>query len=245
MSIEKIKLPENLKKYTLPEENIIELDENSVIRKKHADYFTGLADEGIIWPVEIQGTGKSDFKTKKFIIYYPVGDIFLSSAVIFHELGHLRQGEANKSITAESLGSPNPRESEETEGHDESEQDAYRRGYARAEKYGPEYLRLLEKKFQQYKKRGKFEKFKSFNDFYEYVVKVGLKITNFNDEYEKNKKLINRKKGRVLGRMIKADRLTNDFFTNQEAWRCGEKVDRDLAKQFVKKMAECIADEKY
>jgi hypothetical protein len=242
---EQIKLPENSKKYSLPEKNIIELDGNSVIRKKNRDYYAGLAEEGIIWPVEIQGGGRSCYEKKQFEVAYPVGDIFLSSAVTFHELGHLRQGEADQRFTREGLGSPNPKESGETEGHDESEQDAWQRGLARAEKYCPEYLTLLEEKFQRYKKRGKFEKFASFKDFYEYVVKVSLKITDFNDEYEKEKELTDEAKGRVLGKMIKGDELTNDFFTNQKVWRSGENVDRKFAKKFVKKMAERIAEEVY
>lgn len=243
---EQIKSPENSEKYILPEENIIELDENSEIRRRNKNYYRSLEDQGIDWPVEIQGGGRSWFNKKQFEVAYPVGDIFLASSVTFHELGHLRQGEVDQRFVGEELGSPNPKGSGETAGHDESEQDAWQRGLARVEKYCPEYFQYLEEKFQQYKKQGKFSQFKNFKEFYEHIVKVSLRITNFNDKYEDDEKLTDKKdKGRTLGKMIKADKLTNDFFTHQEAWRCGEKVDRALVKQFIQKMAEKIAEEIY
>ncbi|MBI2459862.1 MAG: hypothetical protein HYV53_04970 [Parcubacteria group bacterium] len=243
--MEEIKLAENIKKYELPESNILELDENSIIRQKNSDYYKGLKEEGIDWPIEIQGGGRSFYNKKEFEIAYPVGDVFLSFAITAHELGHLRQGEINPLFADEELGSPSPKKQAETEFHPDTEQDAWQRGLERIKKHCPEYLKLIDNKFQKYKKNGKFSQFKDFEEFYKYVVSVSLRITSFNDKFEDDNTVPNIEKGRLLGKMIKKDELTNDFFNNQEQWRTGEKADRNILKEFVKKMAIKIAEEAY
>lgn len=243
--IEELKLAENIKKYELPERNIIELDENSIIRKRNVDYYMGLKEQGIDWPVEIQGGGRSCYEKKEFEVAYPVGDVFLSFSVMLHELGHLRQGEINPLFADEELGSPAPTKLGETEFHPDTEQDAWQRGMKRLKEYCPDFFKLIDNKFQQYKKSGKFSNFKNFEEFYNYVISVSLRVTSFNDELEDDKTITNMEKGRIFGKIIKKDELTNDFFTNQEQWRTGEKADKNIFKEFVKKMAEKIAEEIY
>ena len=242
---EKLEIAGNKMKYELPENNIIELDENSIIRKGNKDYYKGLKEQGIYWPVEIQGGGRSWYHKKEFEIAYPVGDVFLSFAIMVHELGHLRQGEVNPLFAEEELGSPEPKKLGETEFHADTEQDAWQRGMERIKKYCPEYLKVIEDKFQQYKKSGKFGKFRDFEEFYKYFIGVSLRIKSFNDKFEDDKTMPNIKRGKLLGNMIKGDKLTNNFFTNQEEWRTGEKADRNIFKEIVKIMAKNIAEESY
>ncbi len=45
----KVKKKEEIKKYKLPEGNIIALDKNSEIRIKNVDYYRGLKEEGVEW----------------------------------------------------------------------------------------------------------------------------------------------------------------------------------------------------
>jgi hypothetical protein len=234
-----------IKKYELPEENVIALDENSEIRRRNKDYYKGLEIEGIKWPVEIQGGGESDFKTKKFKIHYPAGDVFLSSVVTIHELGHLRQGEIDNRFAIKELGACDLKEINEIVNHYECEQDAWQRGRERVKSYCPEDLEILENKFKEYKNNGKFKEYKNFKDFFNYIIKVGLKTTEFNDKVELPDEKDKRKKGRLIGRMIKEDKLTNNFFANQDAWRAGEKINHNFAKNFIKKAAEKIAEETY
>lgn len=240
----KIEQQEIEKKYELPEGNIVALDENSEIRQKNKDYFAGLKEEGIDWPVEIQGSGHSDFKTKEFKVWYPEGDIFFSFAIIFHENGHLRQGEIDDRFAYERLGAPNPKPDDDGKNYP-TEKDAWIRGFERAQKYCPKELNEIEKKFQEYKNKGKFEEYDNFEEYFGYAVRVGLRITEISDKVEPSDENDETKKGRLIGEMIKKDRLTNKFFTNQEAWRAGEKIDCAFAENLIKKMAAGIAEEKY
>lgn len=229
----------------MPEDKIVVLDENSEIRKKNTDYYKGLAEEGVEWPVEIQGTGQSSYKKKEFKVGYPVGDIFVSFAIQNHEMGHLRQGGIDDRFSVEELGPPNPKELKETELHNKIEENAWRRGLHRAEEYCPEFLKEIENRFQVYKKQGKYENFNNFKEFYKYISEVGLTITRLNDEFEYNKELSNLEKGKILGRLIKNDPFTNKFFTEQDKWRTGEIIDKNFAENFIKKAAERIAEEEY
>lgn len=241
----KIEQQEIEKKYELPEGNIIACNEDSEIRKKHKNYFVGLKDEGIEWPVEIQGTGFSDFKKKEFKVWYPEGDIFLSFAITIHELGHLRQGEIDKDFATEGLGSSEQKLKDEEVNHSKSEKDAWQRGLDRAKKYCPEECQKIEEKFQEYKNKGKFKEYENFEEFFNYIIEMGLKITEFNDKVELPNEEDKRKKGRLIGKMIKENKLTNNFFIKQEKWRAGEKIDKDFAESFINKAAEKIAEEQY
>jgi hypothetical protein len=95
---EKFEQQEQVKKWTLPEENIIPLDINSEKRQENKKAFEGLAEVGINWPVEIQGGGKNLYKEREFQVLYPVGDVFASFVDTIHELGHLREKEAKEEI---------------------------------------------------------------------------------------------------------------------------------------------------
>lgn len=240
----KIEQQETEKKHELPEGNIVACGEDSEIRKKKIEYFAGLKEEGVDWPVEIQGGGHSDFKKKEFKVWYPEGDIFLSFAITIHETGHLRQGEIDERFAYEKLGAPNPKPDDDGKNYP-TEKDAWIRGYERAQKYCPEALLEIEKKFQEYKNKGKFEEYENFEEYFSYAVRVGLRITEISDKVELPEENDEIKKGRLIGGMIKKDKLTNKFFTNQEAWRAGEKIDRAFAESFIKKMAVSIAEEKY
>lgn len=234
-----------MNKYKLPDGNIIALDENSEIRIKNKDYYKGLKEEGINWPVEIQGTGQSDFEKKEFKVWYPAGDVFMSFAITIHELGHLRQGEIDDRFTVKELGSPNPKELGETELHNEIEVDAWQRGLERAKKYCGGEWDKMDNKFQEYKKQGKYSNFNNYEEFFKYISEAALTITKFNDEFEDNEELSEIEKGRILGKMIKKDSLVNEFFTKQEKWRTGEKINKDFAEGFIKKAAVGIAEEEY
>ena len=245
--MEKIKIEqqEKNKKYKLPIGNMIACGKESEIRKKKKDYFAGLKDEGIEWPVEIQGTGYSDFKKKEFKVWYPEGDIFLSFAITIHELGHLRQGEIDKDFATEGLGSSEQKLKDEEVNHNKSENDAWLRGYERTKKYCLEELTRMEEKFHEYKNNGKFSEYGSFEDFFNYIVKIGLKITEFNDKVELPDEEDETQKGKLIGQMIKEDKIINKFFTNQDVWRVGEKIEKNFAEGFIKKAAEKIAEEEY
>ena len=137
--------------YILHDKNIIPLDDGSDIRKRNKDYYEGLKDEGVEWPVEIQGGGISDWEKKEFKVAYPVGDVFLSFTITIHELGHLRQGEIDEQFAVKQLGAPKEKREDERANSLESEKFAWDNGLKRAKKYCPEVIRELERKFKQYK----------------------------------------------------------------------------------------------
>lgn len=245
--MEKIKLEQKeiAHEYTLPNKNIISCGYDSEIRKENKEYFIGLLEEGIDWPVEIQGSGESDYNKKEFKVWYPAGDIFLSSAVTIHELGHLRQGEIDERFADEVLGAPKFKKGSENINYHDCEKDAWQRGLSRVKKYCSENLLSIEEKFQEYKKKGKFKEYNNFEDFFNHIVKIGLKITEFNDRVEDSSKDNKKVKGKLIGKMIKEDNLTNRFFTQQDEWRTGEIVDKGTTEDFIKKVAKKVAKEKY
>lgn len=234
-------------KYTLPPDNVIALDENSEIRQKKKDYFLGLADEGMNWPVEIQGGGQSDYEKREFKIHYPVGDVFLSTAVTIHELGHLRQGEIDKRFAAEVLGAPETSIMGELEYHRETEEDAWQRGLARVKQYCPEFLQKIELKFKRHKETGQLDEFESFGSFFDHVVKMGLRVTELSDQAEQEVGNVDdeRQKGHILARYLKSDEIVNTFFSQPKKWRFGEMIDRKEMESFIRRMAEKVAEEEY
>lgn len=240
----KIEQQEKEKKYELPESNIIACGGDSEIRKKNKDYFKGLKEEDIEWPSEIQGGGISDYEKKEFKVWYPKGDVFLSFVVTIHELGHLRQGETDKRFSKKNLGAPNPNEQKAEKFGDEIEEDAWERGWERAKKYCPEELKIIEEKFKQYKQKGQLGEYKDFEDFYKYNLKIASIMWKFNDSI-KNQENPSAEDGKILGKLIKGNKLTKEFFTEQEKWRIGEIIDKDFAEGFIKKAAEKIAEEEY
>lgn len=226
-------------RYTLPPENIILLGEGSDIRKRGKEWFEGLQEESITWPIEIQGSGTSDYETKEFRVCYPEGDIFLSSAITIHELGHLRQGEINERFAEKCLGSPEPQPNSAS--HYKTEQDAWHRGLWRTQKYWPQYLDWLEERFCHFKQQGQFSSFGNFQEFYQYATEVGLKMTEFFDSLPETDDV---EKGRLLGKLIRSEEITNEFFTHQEVWRSGETVDKGRIENFIQRIAQETANEK-
>ena len=209
-------------RYNLPPDNIIAQDENTEIRKKNKNLFLGLADEDIDWPAELQGSGRSDYDKKEFKIHYPTGDIFLSVAVTIHELGHLRQGEIDPRFASEVLGAPKISPMDELASNQETEEDAWRRGLARAKQYCPEFMQEIEAKFKQHKEAGRLVKFENFEIFFNHVVAIGLKVSELTGkaEQEMNGVEDERREGQILGRYLKIE-------------------------NFIKKVTENIALEKY
>ena len=234
---------EKINKYTLSPENIIILDENSEIRKRDIsiEWLQGLLEEGIEWPCEIQGSGHSDYNKKKFKIWYPSGDIFLSTVITIHELGHLRQGEINERFASKFSGAPVPKFEPQDLPY-EMEMDAYNRGLERAEKICSDELKLIENKFQTYKKQEKFKGYETFYDFYKKVANI---ITTIGEQNANQKDLSWRERGQFVGKLIKEHSEIKDFFINQKNWRTGEMVDQEEMEIFIKKMAEGIAEERY
>lgn len=236
---------EQPKKFTL--ENLIPLDENSEKVKLAKLKLKIFSEAGIEWPIEMMGGGQSNYTDKTFEIYYPIGDIFCSYAVILHELGHLRQGEIDEKFSSEELGAPEPKK-QDKDYHLESERDAFERGLRRMMKYAPEVLARLEQKFQMYKKQGKMQNFIDFNDFFSYLLKVSLKGSVLHDsigygnaETEDDIRL----KTVEWAELLKSDPITNDFFTNQEKWKVGELIDREEAESTIRKIVSKVAEEQY
>lgn len=79
-------------KFALPKENILPQD-RLLVPELISERIASLG-----WPLEFQGTGKTDYANRKFKIYYPLGDVFLSYAAVIHEIGHWRQSEIDQSL---------------------------------------------------------------------------------------------------------------------------------------------------
>lgn len=236
------------KKYSLPDQNLVALDADSTVRQDKAAYFETLAEEGIVWPVEIQGGGRSDFQKKEFRLSYPVGDLFLSTAVTIHELGHLRQGEIDPRFAVEELGAPHPQEMDEIKNHTVTEQDAFQRGWERVKAYAPEALTSLETKFAAHKEGGKLQDFDNFTAYYDYIVSISLKMTDFMDELEfgrEENEIKQRIIAKTLAQQIKSHESTNTFFTQPQSWKCGELLDKPTTEHLIKKVINRIAEERY
>lgn len=239
---------EQPRKYSLPEKNLVALDVTSLLRKDKATYFEVLSEEGIEWPVEIQGAGKSDFEKKEFTIYFPIGDVFISFAVTLHELGHLRQGEIDERFAVETLGAPKAKSINEVDTHEATEKDAYERGLDRIKRYAPEVLEEMESKFTVHKQQGKLEDFDDFQDYYDYIVKVFLTMTAFMDELEFGQEDDDAKKrgiAKLLAGRIKSTPLINKFFAEQQTWKCGELLDESRMREVIKKVVRNVAEERY
>ncbi len=195
--------------------------------------FLGAKKKALDWPLEVQGYGNFDAEKNSFEIQYPSGDIFLSWAVILHELGHLRQEEFNSEIAeAKKQGRGAYMLAKE--------KDAYQRGWARAEKYFPEQLALLEKKFQDYKQQGKLENFSSFFDFYKFL-QNSLKINKAINSVPKAANYLEQEKQEIQA-LKKAG--VDKFFQEIKASRVGEKIDPSSAEEFIKRIVEKISQEK-
>lgn len=215
----------NKPKYSLKKENIIPLTDLPETLSKRR--------KSLGWPMEIQGTGRIVEGTNDFEIRYPKGDIFLSFGVVLHELGHLRQNELSPELDKID------KENNYDKYVEQKEQDAYKRGLERAEKYFPEVLEDINKKFQKYKKQGKLKKFLNFIDLYNFlqgsidINKALVKIEDIDDEEEVDK----------LGYEALKQIGIDKFFNEIKESRVNEKIDSDWIENFIIKMADKIAKE--
>lgn len=246
------------KKYSLAEGDIIEVGENSELLKKMPG-----AMQKLPWPVEIQGGGHSYRENKKFKIWYPEGDIFLSLSTVIHELGHLRQADIDENLDPEKDMGEDMRE------HYLSnlvrEKDAITRGWERAVKHCPDLLSEIQQKFQKSKTEGKFEDFENFEAFYKYVQGIMILINEFYKEYGLSRDAEDRRKilkensdiskdeleerikeiaGEYVAGMIKKSKAS-DFFVKIDKMRTGEKLNKYFARAFIKKIAVEVAAENY
>jgi len=250
--LEKFEQHEQDKKYTLPDKNIIGAEDDSIIRKKMGKFMEGLESEGLSLPVELQGGANDLVDRREFAIHYPVGDLFISYIVTLHEFGHLRQFEANKEIEFEELERDYPeqegkviiRDAKHRKDKKALEVNATKRGWDRAMKFAPEFMAELENRFQEYKKQGKLEKFEKFKELFDYFFKTLGIMEDFFFEQPKEREM-DEEYGREVAQHIKKDPNAYEFFSNPEIWRVGEKVDKEEIKNFIKKVAVGIADEKY
>ncbi len=173
------------------------------------------------WPLEIQGTGRT-MENNNFEIRYPKGDKFFSMAVIIHELGHLRQDEfidfdqnENKNI--------------------QKEKDAYNRGWARLNKYYPEFLNNLELNFKEYKQKQKIKDFDSFKDLYDFLkgsIIINQALENLGDEATAKEEIIALKKAGV-----------DNFFDKINQNKVGKIIDETEADDIIFKIVKLIAQE--
>ncbi|MFC1598773.1 hypothetical protein ACFL2U_02070 [Patescibacteria group bacterium] len=244
---EKFEQQEQEKKYTLPDKNIIALGKDSEIMEKRKDFFAALEREGIKWPIEIQGTGMTCADKKEFKVYYPEGDIFASFVVTIHELGHLRQFEADERFEQEEEETPKGKVYTLKNKDDliDLEKAAWERGLQRVKDYNPEILKNLEKKFKEYKEQGEVSRFENFLEFFYYIREMIESILPINKKIQGAKGEINAETAKSLAMMIKEDPDTYEFFSNPESWRVGEKVNKEEIESFIKKVSAGIADEKY
>ena len=217
-------------KFTLRKENILPQDRLPVPELLSQR----LADLG--WPLELQGTGKTDYKNREFKIYYPLGDVFFSFATTIHETGHWRQSEIDRNLGKRSEFLPE----DEIEDIPTNEEDAYRRGLERTKKYAPELVAELEKKFAEYKKAGKLEGFDNFEQLYEWFVNFGLAISRAIDSIENTDDKDERNK-RMCEALMQAG--MEKKFREFAELRVGEKVDPTQIETYLMKMAEGVANE--
>lgn len=212
-------------RYSLKKEDIIPL---SVLPDSLSERKRSLG-----WPVELQGTGRTKEGTHEFEVRYPAGDVFLSFGVTLHELGHLRQEEFNPEIDRFD------RQREYGAYLEAKEKDAYRRGLDRAKKFFPEVLEEVERKFQEFRDRGKLGDFCSFETFYE-VLQGSIAI---NRALESVPEMPNGEEQDRLEYEALREAGVAEFFGEIEKARVEEQIDRAWIEDFIMKMVEKIADE--
>lgn len=188
------------------------------------------------WPLELQGTGKTDRNTGELKIWYPKGDVFFSFATLIHELGHWRQEEIDEDLNKRKEIFP---DSEATD-LNANEQRAYKRGFLRVKKYVPELLQELETKLQQYRETGKLDRFENFEQLLEWFKNFGLAVADAfvgapdtEDEAEYEDYVLNKLK--ALGMEEKFKEFTS--------LRVGEIIDTDCVEKMLMKIASGVANE--
>ncbi len=212
-------------KYILEKNDIIalnQLPDNLSERKK-----------SLGWPIEIQGTGRIKEGLNNFEIQYPKGDIFLSFAVVVHELGHLRQEEFNNEINKID------QKKDWISYIEIKEKDAYKRGFERLKQYFPEELSKIEEKFKCYRSKDELSDFSTFEDLYEFlngtidINRAINSIPGMDDKNEQDK--------------LEYEALKNigieKFFKKINKSRVDEIIDQEWVEGFMLKMAKKIANE--
>jgi hypothetical protein len=224
-------IPETARpKYFLPKENILPQDRLPVpelISKKWAD---------LGWPLEMQGTGKTDKKTGELKIWYPKGDVFFSFATLIHELGHWRQEEIDEDLNKRKELFP---DSDATD-LNTNEQRAYKRGSLRVKKYAPELLQELEAKLQQHRGTGKLNNFNNFEQLLEWHKNFGLAVADSfvgapdTEDKEKYENYV-LEKLKALG--------MEKRFKEFASLRVGETIDTEYAEKVLMEIANGTANE--
>lgn len=220
-------------KYFLPKENILPQDRLPVPQLMSQKWI----DLG--WPLELQGTGKTNRKTGELKIWYPQGDVFFSFATLIHELGHWRQEEIDEDLNRRKEVFP---DSEVEMGDlNANEQRAYQRGLLRVEKYTPELLQELEEKLQRYRKAGQLERFGNFKELLDWFKDFGLTVADSfvgapdEDEDKEGYENYVLNKLKILGMAEK--------FKEFAALRVGETIDIEYAEKILMKVAEGVNKE--
>src|SRR3989338_4691005 len=182
------------------------------------------------WPMEIQGTARPLEGTADYKFAYPVGDVFVSFGVVVHELGHLRQEEDERFVDADKNSKDYVIVLEE---------DAYERGWQRAERYCPEVVAQIEEKFQEYRRQGKMQGFASFKDFYTWLRRtvdinraLGSVPASEDEQSREELEFQALKNGGV-----------EEFFGKLNALKVGEPISREFIEDFIIKVAEKIVEE--
>ena len=217
-------------KFTLRKENILPQDRLPVPELLSQR----LADLG--WPLELQGTGKTDYKNREFKIYYPLGDVFFSFATTIHEIGHWRQSEIDRSLGKRSEFLPE----DDIEDIPTNEEEAYHRGWERIKKYAPELLIELEVKFAEYKRAGKLGGLGNFQQLYDWFINFGLAISRAIDSVEDADDKVESDK--QIYETLKQAGMETKFREFAELY-VGEKVDRQQMEKYLMKVAEGTANE--
>lgn len=228
--------------FKLPAENIICLREDSEIRQGMKDFLVGVEEGGIDYPIEIQGGGHDYPEIGELKIWYPAGDIFISWVITIHEIGHWRQGEADPRFKVRYEGKEKKSIMESPQFFNEMEDAAYTRGWKRFLEYCPEEVNKIEADFQEYKKEGKVEKFKNFEEFYNFFALIMDKWNRLQQRFEEE---VPEEKGRLTAEAAKKDEILNTFFNKQEIWRVGVEADLEKLEAFIKKMAAGVIKEEY
>lgn len=250
--LERLEQQEQKKKYTLPDRNIIALGGEKGIKERMKPFLAGLKKEGIELPAELQGGGNDLIDRREFTIAYPLGDVFLSYVVTFHELGHLRQFEANPEIEFEDREVDSRdlqfravfRDAKHRQDKKALEINATKRGWQRVQEYAPEILEILEARFREYKEQGKLEKFKTFKELFDHIFKSLGIMEDFFFEQPKERAM-DEQYGQEMAQRIKENPAAYEFFSNQGMCRVGEQVEQKEIENVIKKVAAGIAEEKY
>lgn len=245
-------------KYHLAEEDIVELGEHSEFVER-----IPTALKALPWPMEIQGTGYTDRKARKFKVWYPEGDLFLSLSTTIHELGHLRQADIDPELDPEKdMGQDWV---EHYRSNLAREKDAIGRGWERASRYCPDQMAAIEAKFQAAKAAGKFKDLESFEMFYRQVQEMMILINEFYKDFgltqdplirkklladntgidnDKLDSLIKEAAGDYVAAMIKRAGKSS-FFTEINRMRTGDKLKKEYARIFIRQAVARIIEEKY